>query len=474
MNELINRLKSYEPLWEDWEIGSFVAKGASSNVFKLNRISSDNIDEYSAVKVISINAENETGFSLEAKLRCVHDKRISAENEISNMYKLNDCPYVVHCNNYCIKDIFDEHTNPVGFDVLIHMNYYTCLTNHLTDNDLILPEDEVLKLAKQVSIALKAAHDNNIIHRDIKPDNIFIDENKNYLLGDMGVSKQINNESSFYTIAGTEPYIAPEQLKVDNMNKQYKTSDIYSFGIVLYTLLNNNYLPFVDETCSLSDIQKAVKRRLSGENLPPPNSGSHELQNIVLKACKHDPRQRYQSMDELLYDLYLLTNDKELSDLQLTVTHKSNAKFKALVAASALVLAVVCICAIFFIKHNRADNRSSAATVQTTASSPVVSTTPTSTTTASSTSSTTKTTTNTSGTTTTTVQTIQQTTSIQRRSSTSTKNRTRASQMTTKQTTSTAAQTTTATKKTTAKTTAVATQNQQMVIDNKEAVDEVI
>lgn len=411
MNELINRLKSYEPLWEQWEIDSFVAKGASSTVFKLKRISSDNIDEYSAVKVISINAENETGLSQKAKLSSVHDKHISAENEISNMYKLNDCPYVVHCNNYYIKDIFDEHANPIGFDILIHMNYYICLTNHLIDNDIVLTEDEVLKLAKQVGIALKAAHYNNIIHRDIKPDNIFIDENKNYLLGDLGVSKQINNETSFYTIAGTEPYVAPEQLKVDNINKQYKTSDIYSFGIVLYTLLNNNYLPFVDDKCSLSDIQKAIKKQLGGENLPPPNSGSDELQRIVLKACKHDPRQRYQSMDELLYDLYLLTDDKELSELNLTVTRKRNTKLKALIAVLVLISAAVFIWAILFMRDSHSESTSAVTTVQTTTSSPVVSATTTTTTTVSTTNSTTKTTTSTSSTTTTTNQTTQQTTS---------------------------------------------------------------
>ena len=272
MNKLIERLKKYQPLFGSWELDTFIAKGASSYVFKIKQ-SLSNETIYSAVKVISINFDDENALSQDAKFRSILDKKQYAENEIINMYKLKSCPYIVHCNNYEIKDIFDESGKCIGFDILIQMNYYTCLTKYLSDNDIILDENEIIKIARQIGIALKAAHDNGILHRDIKPDNIFIDDEGNYLLGDLGVSKQLNANVSFHTVTGTEPYIAPEQITLKN-RKHIKTSDIYSFGIVLYTLLNNNFLPFVDNSSSLSDIKHAIQKRINGAKIPPPKNGS--------------------------------------------------------------------------------------------------------------------------------------------------------------------------------------------------------
>ena len=340
MDEMINRLRSYEPLWDDRKIDSFIAKGASSYVYKLKKQLPDNTTEYTAVKVISISIEDEKELNNEAKLRSVFDKRFNAENEIFNMNRLNDCPYIVKCEDYLINDICDKDGSVKGFDILIHMNYYTTLSNYLTDNDLKLTEEDILKLAKHIGIALKTAHDNSIIHRDIKPDNIFLDKESNFLLGDMGVSKEISNNTSFYTIAGTEPYVAPEQLKIQNTNKNYKASDIYSFGIVLYTLLNDNYLPFVDANSSLPDIQKAINRRLAGENLPPPKNGSDKLRQIVLKCCKYDSKNRYQDMNEFLYDLYEITGD-DISTLDLSHKSQRSKSIKKLTATAIILLAVM-------------------------------------------------------------------------------------------------------------------------------------
>ena len=304
MKDVGERLKEYEPLWENWYIDGYIGRGASSTVYRLKQ------DRFgstinSAVKVIAINIENENGFDNLQKLKSIQNKRNRAEAEINNMYELNDCPYIVHCNNYAIKEVYDND-NQIGYDILIQMGYYECFSKYLSKNRKFLDEDEVIKLTIQIGNGLKAAHDINIIHRDIKPDNFFIDKRGNYLLGDLGVSKQLTNETSYSTLTGTQPYIAPEIWNVKQTKKYTKTTDIYSFGIVIYTLMNNNLLPFVTANSNANEIQSAIERRLSGERLIPPENASNRFKEIILKACSYESSERYQDMDEFLDDIYAL------------------------------------------------------------------------------------------------------------------------------------------------------------------------
>ncbi len=107
--------------------------------------------------------------------------------------------------------------------------------------------------------------------------------------------------SSYSTIAGTRSFIAPEVWKIRDTNQRYtKTADIYSYGIVLYCLLNDNMLPLVNTTSSQNDIEMAVDARLSGQTFPPPKNGSNKLKSIVMKCCEYRPEDRFQSIDEVL------------------------------------------------------------------------------------------------------------------------------------------------------------------------------
>lgn len=301
MKGVYERLKSYEPLWESWYVVEEIGKGSTSVVYKLN----DNIGDgiYSAVKVISIEVENEHGYNFETKMKNIEAKKDRAVQEIQNMYILSDCPYVVHCNNYMVKEIYESDGIKVGYDILIRMDYYQSFSKLLNERSEPLSENEVIKLADNIGKGLKAAHDVNMMHRDIKPQNFFVDNSGNYLLGDLGISKQIRKETSYATLAGSQPYIAPEVWRVSQTRSYTRTSDIYSFGIVLYELLNNNCLPLTDETSSTNEIQSAIDRRLAGAHFSEPANGSRALKSIVMKACQYNSEDRYQSMDEMMKDL---------------------------------------------------------------------------------------------------------------------------------------------------------------------------
>ena len=300
MMDIGERLKSYEPLWENWYIDSWIYSGSYGTVYKLKQDLFGEIT-YSAVKIIP-NILSDNFLMRENKDNLIREKKLEVIQEIKNMHKLHEKPYLVQCIAHSIKDVFDEKGNIVGFDVLIQMNYYTSISKYMKENGE-LSVHEIIKIAEQIGMALKSMHDINMLHRDIKPENIFINENGDYLIGDFGVSKQVET-NSYSTQIGTTPYIAPEVFKVEITKKNYtKVADIYSFGITLYYLLNNNCFPLINEKSSDNEIEDAVYDRLNGKEFPPPRNGFGKLNAIVMKCCEYRQEDRYQSMNEILKDL---------------------------------------------------------------------------------------------------------------------------------------------------------------------------
>ena len=308
MKDTKTRLESYQPLWSNWYLDESINSGSSGQVYKFKQ---KDYEIYSAVKVITMLLEKEPGINLDTRLKSLSAKRVRAENEIRAMYHLESCPYTVHCRNHDIKDILDDRGRVVGFDVLIQMNFYTCLQKKILDGNLPLSENEIIKIGTQVGEGVRAAHALDIIHRDIKPENIFINENNDYILGDFGISKQVR--SGYYsTIAGTYAYMAPEVYKASSEKKYEKTADIYSLGIVMYILLNNNYSPFTNEKSSQNEIDEMENKRLNGEiELPPLEHISDRLNRILLKCCRSKPAERYQSIEEFLADLAAVNNQSQ-------------------------------------------------------------------------------------------------------------------------------------------------------------------
>lgn len=158
-------------------------------------------------------------------------------------------------------------------------------------------EKEILSLALDIGQALKRAHDKNILHRDVKLENVFYSEKKKqYKLGDFGIAKK--TEDGFAgTIAFTKGYAAPEVRASDD--RYDNTADIYSFGMMLYVLVNGLKFPDSNTYNVNSYMQYAP-----GYVLPEPECPiSEDLYYIIAKACMYDPDDRYQKMDDMLLDL---------------------------------------------------------------------------------------------------------------------------------------------------------------------------
>ncbi len=149
-------------------------------------------------------------------------------------------------------------------------------------------EEEILKFAGDIGIAIRCVHKKGILHRDIKPLNIYYSSEKGcYKLGDFGISKVMENGFS-RALSHSPSYTAPEVI----FGKEHDvTADIYSFGMTLYVLLNRMEELKEEDRCS------------PGYEAEEPLYGSDELMRVVLKMIAYQPEDRYQSIDEVLDEL---------------------------------------------------------------------------------------------------------------------------------------------------------------------------
>jgi len=131
-----------------------------------------------------------------------------------------------------------------------------------------------------------------------------------FKLGDFGISRKLETTKISLSLKGTPNYMAPEIKASKDCDA---TVDIYSLGLVLYKLLNNNRLPFLDphsQTIRYQDQEAAIERRISGEALSVPVNASSQLAQVILTACAYDPTNRFQTPTSFKQALGAAKEDK--------------------------------------------------------------------------------------------------------------------------------------------------------------------
>lgn len=297
---------------DKWVVVQKIGEGGFGTVYKIKKDDSDDDatigifhsardNTFSALKVIKIpQSESDlkymrTELEDEESVSAYFEESVEKmSKEIKNMSALSSDGHIV---------CYEEHKiipyqNEIGWDILIRMELLTPLQDYIADNQLT--EKEIIKLGCDMCKALASCHKKNILHRDIKPGNIFISPSGSYKLGDFGVSRTIEGTRSGMSKVGTDGYMAPEVYKGSHYGFK---SDIYSLGIVLYYLCNNKRFPFYPpypEKIHFGDKEKALEQRMSGVPFPPPENASEGLSSVILKACEFNAENRYQTAEEML------------------------------------------------------------------------------------------------------------------------------------------------------------------------------
>ena len=176
-----------------------------------------------------------------------------------------------------------------------------------------LDPKKVAQIGSQISSALSVAHKHEIIHRDIKPQNIMVLRDGSVKVADFGIACLANSANTLTQEAlGSVHYMSPEQARGDRTDAR---SDIYSAGVVLYEMLTGR-LPFEGDNAVSVAIQHLSSVPLSPREINPDVPEALEL--ICMKAMASDLEKRYASADEMLADLEEFRKNPEV-DLDFTI-----------------------------------------------------------------------------------------------------------------------------------------------------------
>ena len=287
-------------IWPNWTTVNEIGEGAFGKVYKVKREDLGNVS-YSAVKVMHIPKDNSeindlyhSGMDFDSIHTYFEDMVQNLLNEIQIMESLKSATNIVAIEDYQVVNRKDE----ISWDIYIRMELVQDLGSFLAEKGMT--RQQILRLGMDMCQALIACERANVIHRDIKVDNVFFNGFDSFKLGDFGISKQLEKTQSALSQKGTNMYMAPEVFRAE---KYDHTVDIYSLGIMLYRLLNRGRFPFqppAEEQMYASDSQKAMAQRLGNAPMPAPAMADEQLSAIILKACAYQAKDRYQSARDML------------------------------------------------------------------------------------------------------------------------------------------------------------------------------
>lgn len=295
-------------VWPQWHVMELLGTGSYGSVYSVVREDSFG-NQYAAVKVVSIPHDPAELDALRAERM---DEEAIRENLEDQVRQLSDEIRLMESvkGNTNIVSIEDYHIvsepEKLQWQILIRMELLTSLVKRMAQAPL--GRSEVVKLGVDMCRALTTCREKNIVHRDIKPDNIFVNDDGDYKLGDFGVARRLERRTVQFTRIGNYDHMAPEIYNNTIINPDINSAakvDIYSLGIVLYTLLNRGRLPFlsIDGVPDAAARNEAIRWRMQGKPLPAPVNGTRSLNRVILKACAYRPEDRYDDAADMMRDL---------------------------------------------------------------------------------------------------------------------------------------------------------------------------
>nr|WP_295971981.1 Stk1 family PASTA domain-containing Ser/Thr kinase [uncultured Bacillus sp.] len=269
-----------------YKILEMIGGGGMANVYLAHDMI---LDRDVAVKVLRLDFANDEEF-----IRRFHREAQSATS-------------LAHPNIVNIYDVGEEDQS-IYYIVMEYVDGQT-LKQYIQQNSPI-PVEKALAIMRQLTSAISHAHQNHIIHRDIKPDNILIDKHGNVKITDFGIAMALSATSITQTnsVMGSVHYLSPEQARGGVANHK---SDIYSLGIVMFELLTGRP-PFSGESAVSIALKHLQSETPSLRRWNP--SIPQSVENIVLKATAKDPFHRYENVDEMEDDIRMALDPERINE----------------------------------------------------------------------------------------------------------------------------------------------------------------
>lgn len=255
-----------------YEILEKIGTGGMSDVYKAK---CHKLNRYVAIKVLKQEFSENTNF--------VSKFRVEAQAAAGLMH-----PNIVN--------VYDVGEEDGIYYIVMELVEGITLKNYI-EKKARLSVKEAISIAIQVSMGIEAAHNNHIIHRDIKPQNIMISKEGKVKIADFGIAKAATSNTITSNVMGSVHYTSPEQARGGISDER---SDIYSLGCTMFEMLTGR-VPFDGETT----VAIAIKH--IQEEMPSPREYVSEIpvcvEQIIFKCTQKSPDRRYQSMGELIVDL---------------------------------------------------------------------------------------------------------------------------------------------------------------------------
>ncbi len=291
----IEKLKEMEPFFGSWYVETKISEGKSSKFYKVYK--TDGIEKnYLGLKTVKFpSGDRELSNAIASgKYQNVDEYLDILQQSVSkNMGIMRSLS--VH-NNVVRLENFTIVREASCFYVLMLMELLSPLSDYLSFENV--SKNDVVNIGKDICRAIEAFREKGVIHHNITPENIYVDNMGNYKLGDFGLFDYSSNMSE------GSLYIAPELYHKNYLRDT--SSDIYSLGMLLYKLLNNNRFPFLPPypaPVSLSDREQSFSRCMRGETFPSPANADFRLTNIIAKATAYRAEDRYFSPLAMLSQL---------------------------------------------------------------------------------------------------------------------------------------------------------------------------
>ncbi|MBQ7565592.1 MAG: protein kinase [Oscillospiraceae bacterium] len=202
---------------------------------------------------------------------------------------------------------FHEKEDGVGYDVYLLAEQRQTLAEYFARTPMT--HLKAANLALDLCGALADLRKAGLMHVNIKPENILLNQKGHFMLSDLGLFRTEQLKFASFPRRMLSAYSAPELY--GDLSPMNTTQDIYAVGVILYNIYNGGHAPFEDEYTSAV---AATERRIAGESMPVPLYADYEMSEIILKTCAFDPADRYQSPEELKEALTDYVKRNELAD----------------------------------------------------------------------------------------------------------------------------------------------------------------